>query len=59
MKVYHRGHVLSDAQLEILKPILIQSANEGLSLKKTLRKADEALEAAGMPVPAEVPKPIK
>lgn len=54
MRIIHRGHVLNQQQLDAILPVLRESMNGRHRGKKKLEAAiDQALEAAGCPVPAE------
>lgn len=54
MRIIHRGHELSQQQLDAIVPVLNESMRGKHPGKKRLEAAlDKALEAAGCPVPAE------
>lgn len=54
MRIIHRGHELSQQQLDAIVPVLNASMRGKHPGKKRLEAAlDKALEAAGCPVPAQ------
>lgn len=53
MRIIHRGHELNQQQLDAILPVLLDSMNGRYRVKKKLEAAiDQALEAAGCPLPA-------
>jgi len=53
MGIIHRGHELNQQQLDAILPVLQDSMNGRYRVKKKLEAAiDQALEAAGCPLPA-------
>ncbi|HHQ2718916.1 TPA: hypothetical protein ACSPMB_004837 [Pseudomonas aeruginosa] len=53
MRIIHRGHELNQQQLDAILPVLQDSMNGRYRVKKKLEAAiDQALEAAGCPLPA-------
>lgn len=53
LQVIHRGHSLSQEQLDALVPVLNKSMRKRMSKKKFEEECDAALIAAGCPVPEE------
>jgi hypothetical protein len=53
MIIIHRGHKLSQQQLDAILPVLRQQAQGKISKRKLNKAIDDALEAAGCPVPSE------
>lgn len=53
MVIIHRGHELSQQQLDVILPVFKDHMKRRISKKKLHQGIDDALEAAGCPVPTE------
>ena len=51
MSLVHRGHALTQQQCDALVPVINANMQGYFSIKKFIAACDEALEAAGCPVP--------
>lgn len=60
MKIIHRGHVLTQQQLDALVPVLNRSMQGDIKKRDFEAECDKALEAARCPVPPGVgPEGVK
>lgn len=56
MSIIHRGHALTQQQLDAIVPVMNRSMHGEIKMKNLGAEIDKALEAAGCPVPADEPK---
>lgn len=57
MQIRHRNHVLTQEQMEAIKPVVKASfSGEYRTRKAFMEAADAAMEAAGCPVPPTAPE---
>jgi|GEM_PF-4627462 len=53
MGLIHRGHELNQQQLDAITPVFNDQMQRRINKTKLLQAIDDALEAAGCPVPSE------
>ncbi len=56
LSIVHRGHELTQQQLDALIPVLNRSMRGEINKRKFEAECDKALEAAGCPVPSNALK---
>jgi F0F1-type ATP synthase delta subunit len=54
MKIIHRGHSLTQQQLDALVPVMNRYMHGEIKKRDFEAEVDKALEAAGCPVPHEI-----